>query len=103
MFNIKKIFFKNTLFLFVFFFFYIVNIKNINIFYIISIDNSININLVNGLIIIHPICIYITYIFCIKFIYNVNIKKNNLKFYNLNYNFKFILIFSISALLLGSY
>lgn len=86
-------------------FFYISNFKTISLNFLLINYNMININLINGLILIHPICIYLTYIYAIKFIntYNSLILKNNFNCFLKLKLFKMLLIFSITALLLGSF
>ena len=84
---------------------YISAIQIHNLKYFLKISKIININLINGLIIIHPVYMYITYAFFIivYFLYKKKIKSLNSFMFNLNNIFKKIILFSSLSLILGSY
>lgn len=65
----------------------------------------INIILNNGIILIHPLCMYITYCFFLIFIiiYLKKIKNNWFLVNLLNKTKKYLVFFSFNALFLGSY
>jgi cytochrome c biogenesis factor len=96
---------KKNIFI-IFFFIFLLQIYNIKIPFnsiseILFKYNNININLTNGLILVHPICMYISYILLIIFFKNVKIKKiNRIIFYVKSKNYIFI---SFVSIFLGSY
>lgn len=65
----------------------------------------INTSLINGLIIIHPICMYITYVLYILIFlyYKKFFKKTNLFLKKFNYNLPCLIVYSFSSLILGCY
>lgn len=86
-------------------FYYIICIYNNNSIFFLKNYNSININLVNGLILIHPVCIYITYVYLLLsfyLFYRFKDKTNKKTVTLQNINNK-TLVFITFALLLGSY
>ena len=99
----NKILLTNILFLI---FLYIISIDINNCNYYLTKFNVINNNLINGLIIIHPVCMYLTYIFFILVIFNIynyNNKKINYNLINIINNNNNLILFSVSSLILGSY
>lgn len=96
---------KKQIYLFIFMFIIIdTRINNLNLFYF-SV-NKINIDLMNGLIIIHPLFIYITYIIFIYLLYSYytrNKMKINKYIKKIKYENKRLVFYSTSALILGSW
>ena len=81
------------------------NLNLINAQFLIKQFFIINTNLINGVILIHPILTYLTYFLSIFLI--ILFKKNyivkNKFFFNISYNLTIYLLFSFYALLLGGY
>ena len=102
------IFIKNknifkTIFIFLLIFYHKLYIYNQSI--LVVIIHNINTNLINGIMLIHPIILYLlyAYILCFFFIYFFFLKKKFIKNINLQQNIKYNYIYSIISLFLGSY
>ena len=107
--NLKKINFKKNINLF-YTFMMIVIYKTVNInncFNIVNIINVklINMNLTNGVLLIHPFIMYYCYVLFIVFFYFIfiKIKYKNMCIINIKNNNDLFLKTSFLSLLLGSY
>lgn len=92
----------NFLFLFGLFLY---NVKNINLFISFKKEYIINNNLINGIVLIHPILVYITYILLVITIINYTLNKKYFNYISLfiNKHKNVIFILSFSALILGGW
>ena len=84
---------------------FIQTLKTLKIKLILKSDYFVNVNLINGLIIIHPIFMYITYVLfiCVYFYFKKFNKKPNLLLKFIQSKKVFFNLFSFFALFLGSY
>ena len=91
----------NIVLIIIFINYYITVYKGLNLKNYLLQLNIINLNLINGLVLIHPVFIYISYLILILLMIKTNNKKLNKLIWNLKKGNK--LIYPFLALFLGSY